>query len=182
LVEIGTETQAAAETVSAAVAPITANATAATAFLQQSPGLETLTEDEVAVTPPVVVVVGVPALPPPPPPAEPPVALGECPSWCNAYTCDMTFCKGCTTCSALANGQYCAGWCNDWTTWSEYCGGCTVSAEAQAKCYTQWCNVYICGLTDTCSGCGFCTSLTAGTHCADWCNPWTSWMSYCSGC
>jgi hypothetical protein len=175
-VEIFTQTRELAQEVAAIIEPITATPENATAFLRTVPGLEATVVQE-TVPPAIVETAAGPSTPPPPPPL-----LGECSAWCNAYTCDLYFCRACQTCADLRVGNYCAGWCNDWTSWSEYCTGCTVSAEAQARCYTDWCNVYICGLTNTCSGCGFCTDLTSGTHCSPWCNPFTSWSSYCSGC
>mmetsp|Transcript_42363 Transcript_42363/g.105506 ORF Transcript_42363/g.105506 Transcript_42363/m.105506 type:complete len:233 (-) Transcript_42363:485-1183(-) len=49
----------------------------------------------------------------------------NCVSWCNAYTCGLDSCKGCSVCDDIATGSYCASWCNPFTCGTSYCEGCT---------------------------------------------------------
>ena len=53
--------------------------------------------------------------------------------WCNAWTCGMSSCAGCSTCTDLTAGNYCSSWCNKWTCSVNHCKGC---ATCQQSCST----------------------------------------------
>ena len=94
-----------------------------------------------------------------------------CASYCNAYTCGLSSCSTCSSCTAQAAGLYCASWCNRWTSSFALCSGCPAYAAP------SWCNAYVCGLS-VCAGSSACT----GGFCEPWCNSWTTSSSFCSAC
>lgn len=65
-------------------------------------------------------------------------ANAQCPGWCNAYTCGISSCTGCSTCTDLAAGNYCASWCNRYTCGQSFCSGCDVCYVPYALPQGKW--------------------------------------------
>ena len=79
-----------------------------------------------------------------------------CDHWCDTHTCDRDRCVDCEECTAVTAQAHCSRWCNVYS------------------CYAPW---------GFCLGCDVCASLWTDTHYYEpWCNAFTCFFSFCSGC